>query len=279
MTHTTGTLADASPALFWRHWRPDAPGSEVRARIVLVHGIHEHSGRYAYVASRLMLKGIEVFALDLRGHGQSEGGRGEIDAFEEYRTDLDRLMGVVSARGLDVPAFLMGHSMGGLVAASWWASRDHSAFAGLILSSPALALPPVNAVLSVAAPFVAKRFPRMRVTKLDRSALSRDPQVGERYAADPLVTNAGVQARTGYELLHAAKQLAATPEAFTAPLYAFHGTDDTITLPSGSSRLVEACPASDATLRLWRGLRHETMNEPERDEVIDAVADWVLARV
>ncbi len=245
---------------------------------MLVHGIHEHSGRYAYVASRLMLKGIEVHAIDLRGHGQSEGERGQIDSFAEYLLDVDQLVRHVAARGSGAPMFLMGHSMGGLIAASWWASRDHSAFEGLILSSPALALPPVNALLQKAAPFVSKRLPRVRVTTLDRTALSRDEQVGERYRNDPLVINTGVQARTGYEILQSAQKLEATPEAFDKPLFVFHGTDDTITMPSGSSRLVEACPAPDSTLRLWRGLRHETMNEPERDEVIDAVAAWVLAR-
>ncbi|MEL6617200.1 MAG: alpha/beta hydrolase, partial [Bacteroidota bacterium] len=89
MTHTSGTL-DGSPPLFWRLWRPDMPSGEIRAAVGLVHGIHEHSGRYAYLASRLMLQGIEVHALDLRGHGESRGARGQIDAFSEYSVDVER---------------------------------------------------------------------------------------------------------------------------------------------------------------------------------------------
>ena len=91
------------------------------------------------------------------------------------------------------------------------------------------------------------------------------------------MTNAGVQARTGYELLQTSRRFPERYDAFDAPLYLFHGTDDQITSPSGTERLAEHAPSDDVTLRLWRGLRHETMNEPERDEVIDAVADWILA--
>ena len=277
MTHTTGFL-DGSPTLRWRLWRPDAPGGEVRASLALVHGIHEHSGRYAYVASRLMLRGIEVHAFDYRGHGESHGPRGQIEAFSEWLEDVDRFAERVRRTAL-APVFLMGHSLGGLIAASWWASRQPTDWEGLILSSPALALPAVNPLLQAVAPHASRFLPRLRVTRLDPSHLSRDPRVGEAYLADPLNVCAGVQARTGYEVQQAGLALREHDARFSAPLYVFHGSDDAITDPEGSRRLADAAPGDDVTLKLWDGLRHETMNEPERDEVIDAVAEWVLARV
>ena len=290
MTHTSGTLpggtapetpgGDASrePDLFWRLWRPDVPGGEVRAAVLLVHGIHEHSGRYAGVASRLMLRGIEVHAVDLRGHGESEGARGYVDRFEDYLGDVDRFVAHVREAGAATPRFMMGHSMGGLIAATWWAERQPDDLDGLILSSPALAIPPVNPLLQAAAPFVSKRLPTFRVKPLDVSQLSRDPAVGRQYMEDPLVTAKGVMARTGYEIQQAGDRVRQRLGEFRAPLYLFHGTDDAITDPAGTQRLAREAASGDVTLKLWDGLRHETMNEPERDDVIGAVADWVLAR-
>jgi alpha-beta hydrolase superfamily lysophospholipase len=277
MTHTSGTL-DGSHSLYWRLWRPDVPGGEVRAAVLLLHGIHEHSGRYAGVASRLMLRGVEVHAVDLRGHGASEGARGYVERFEDYLSDVDRFVEHALASGAAAPRFLLGHSMGGLVAATWWAERQPDALDGLILSSPALALPPVHPLLQAAAPFVSRRLPTLRVQPLDVSKLSRDPSVGRQYQEDPLVTSKGVMARTGYEIQQAAQRLRQRPQAFRAPLYLFHGTDDEIADPEGTARLAREAASDDVTLRLWDGLRHETMNEPERDEVIGAVAEWVLER-
>lgn len=280
MTHHTGTLDGSpeagTPALRWRLWRPEV--DEVRAVVALVHGIHEHSGRYAYVASQLMLRGIEVHAFDLRGHGESEGPRGQIESFDDYLDDLDRFIAHVQATATEAPLFLMGHSMGGLIAATWWASRPTDAFAGLILSSPALQLPPQNALLLTAAPVISRFLPRLAVGKLDLADLSRDPAVQAQYANDPLNTVKPVQARTGWELYQTSLRHDPTNEVFSGPIYVFHGTEDHITDPAGSRALAEHAPG-DVTLKLWEGLRHETMNEPERDKVIAALADWILAHV
>ncbi|MEL6617201.1 MAG: alpha/beta hydrolase, partial [Bacteroidota bacterium] len=101
----------------------------------------------------------------------------------------------------DVPFYLMGHSMGGLVVSDWWSSGDRDGIDGLILSSAALKVPPPNPLLLAVAPFISKWLPRLSVGSLDPSLLSRDPAVGERYIEDPLTTTSGVQARTGMELL------------------------------------------------------------------------------
>ncbi|MEM1056913.1 MAG: lysophospholipase [Bacteroidota bacterium] len=275
MTHTTGTL-DGSPALRWRHWRPEI--GETAASVALIHGIHEHSGRYAYVASRLMLRGIEVHAVDLRGHGESEGPRGQIDDFGEYVQDADRFLQHVRRSAAEAPRFLMGHSMGGLVSERWWVSHDHSDFAGLILSSPALAVPKPNALLLAAAPLIDRFAPRLPVGKLNLEHLSRDVRVQAQYANDSLNTVKPIQARTGWQLYQTTQEHDPADSAFDRPMYLFHGTDDPITDPEGT-RTLAAAARNHATLRLWDGLRHETMNEPEREDVIDAVADWILAQV
>lgn len=278
MTHTTGTLDGESPgvpSLRWRLWRPEL--GETRASLAFIHGIHEHSGRYAYVASRLMLRGIEVHAFDLRGHGESDGPRGQIDAFTEYLDDTDRFVEHVRQSAAEAPRFLLGHSMGGLIAARWWTSRSHDDFAGLVLSSPALRVPDPSRLLLTAAPLISRFAPYTRVGKLRLEDLSRDERVQAQYANDPLNTPKPVRARTAWELYQTSQAVDLQSGAFEAPLYLFHGSEDRITDPAGSRALAEAA-SGDTTLTIWDGLRHETLNEPEREDVIDALADWILER-
>ena len=277
MTHDTGTRTSPDgTTLFIRSWTPDRP---LRALVVLVHGVHEHSGRYAYLASALMARGIGVRALDLRGHGQSDGPRGQVDSFGDYVTDVEPFLAEVLAAA-DVPVFLLGHSMGGLVVAATVVDRGTEGLAGVILSSPALQLPPVKpAILERFAPVVARWFPDLPVTKLNLNTLSRDPAVGRAYRDDSLTIKRGVKARLGNELLVTIARVRQHPESFDVPLYLFHGTDDALTDPDGTRWLAEHAATDDVTLTIYDGYYHETMNEPERDEVIGALADWLDARL
>ena len=275
MHHETGTRTAADgTALFTRRWTPDRP---TRAVVVLVHGVHEHSGRYAYLASALMARGVAVRALDLRGHGQSEGPRGQVGSFDDYAADVRAVLDDVLAES-DVPVFLMGHSMGGLVAAAVVVARGTDGLAGVVLSSPALRVPG-PALLRRLAPYAARWAPNAALGRLDLSNLSHDPTVERNYRADPHTIKRAVTAHLGHEILAAADAVRERPDAFDAPLYLFHGTEDRLTDPDGSRWLAEHAASGDVTLRLWDGLYHETLNEPERDEVIAALADWLDARI
>jgi alpha-beta hydrolase superfamily lysophospholipase len=276
MTHEIGSLiAPDDVTLFTRQWTPDGP---VRGVVALVHGIHEHSGRYAYVASALMRRGFAVHALDLRGHGRSHGTRGHVDDFAEYVDDVQAHLIDVRERIGDAPLFLMGHSMGGLVVASYVVTKGTDGLRGVILSSPAIQLPDdTPALLQKLAPFIARWLPAVPVSKVDLSQLSHDPTVARAYEEDPLNTVRGVRARTGYEILRAGERVRQHPEAFDVPLFLFHGTADAIAAPAGTEWLAAHAATDDVTLRLWDGLFHETLNEVERDDVIAALGDWLEA--
>ena len=281
MTHETGTRTSPDgTSLFTRRWTPDRP---MRAVVALVHGVHEHSGRYAYLASALMARGVAVRALDLRGHGQSDGPRGSVETFEDYVTDVgpfvDDTLTEIAASEMDVPVFLMGHSLGGLVVAATVVARGTDGLAGVILSSPALQIPSdTSPLLQKLAPVVARWFPTLPVTTLNLDRLSHDPTVGRAYRDDPLTIKRGVQARLGHQTLEAIAHVRRHPEAFDVPLYLFHGTDDALTDPAGTQWLADHAEG-DVTLRLYPGLYHETLNEIERDEVIAALGDWIDARI
>lgn len=276
MQHTTATISSSDGlTLFTRRWTPDRP---TVAHLFLVHGVHEHSGRYAYAASHLMQHGIEVHAVDLRGHGQSEGPRAEVNSFSEYSDDVALALTPLLADAGDTPVFMMGQSMGGLVIARMVVDHGVRGLAGLILLSPALALD-APAPLQKVAPVLARWLPRLPVGTVDLSKLSRDPRVAVAYREDPLCTLSGVRAALGYQMLTSIQHVREHVDAFTVPMYVVHGTADQLTKPEGSKWLVENAPSPDKTLKLYEGLYHETLNELERDTVLAELTDWILARV
>ena len=282
MTHATGSLtAPDGTTLFTQRWTPD----DLRGAVAVVHGVHEHGGRYAYLASELMRRGIGVFALDLRGHGRSDGPRGQVEGFDEYLDDLSVYLNDLKEELPPVPLFLLGHSMGGLVVASLVvaslvAQRGADELAGVVLSSPALQLPGKTPTLLLKlAPLVSRWLPNVPVQGVDLSGLSHDPTVERSYRTDPLTTVQGVRARLGFEMTRAMDRVRRRPEAFDVPLYLFHGTADAITDPAGTRWLAEHAASDDVTLRLWDGLYHETLNEVERDAVIAELADWLEAHL
>lgn len=276
MNHETGTLQTTDGLdLFTRRWTPDRGTDAV---VALVHGLHEHSGRYAYFASALMRRGIAVHALDLRGHGQSPGPRGQIEAsFDEYVRDVELFVETVKADSEGQPLFLMGHSMGGLAVATTVAERGTHGLAGVVLSSPALTVD-ASPLLRKLAPLVGRWFPDVPVSRVDLDALSHDPTVARAYRDDPLTTTRGVRARLAAEILRATERVRGAASAFDLPLYLFHGTADRITSPDGTRWLAEHAASGDVTLRLYDGLYHETLHETQRDEVIRDLGDWLVAR-
>ena len=279
MQHDASTLTtDDDLTLATRRW---TPSGRPKAVVALVHGIGEHSGRYAHVATHLMLHGYAVHAFDLRGHGRSEGEpRVYVDSFEAYIDDLALFLAYVHADAPRLPLFLYGHSLGGAIAAYYVAERGTDGLAGLILSSAALKIPAdLSPILQKAAGVLSRLVPKLPLTKLDTSDLSRDPAVVRAYEQDPLVYTGGVRPRVGAEILRVTDYLQRHAAAFTLPLYLYHGTADKITDPEGSRLLYERAPSDDKTLNLYEGLYHETHNEPERERVLTDLTDWLDAHV
>ncbi|MGH8781569.1 lysophospholipase [Paraburkholderia sp.] len=246
-----------------------------RATVALLHGLAEHAGRYAALAQRLNDAGIELLAIDLRGHGRAPGRRTWVERFDDYLHDADALVGVASRSG--APLFLMGHSMGGAIAALYAIERSRP-LAGLILSSPALA--PGRDVprwMTSLSQVISRVWPGFPALKIDASLLSRDPTVVAANLDDPLVHHGAVPARTGAELLLAMARIERGREALRVPLLVYHGTLDKLTEPDGSRAFGAHAGSPDKTLTLYEGSYHETMNDLDRDRVIDALIAWITS--
>lgn len=276
MPHTAYELhgSDGLP-LFAQSWQ--APGGAPRGAIALVHGMGEHSGRYAKLAEYLGQHGFATYAYDLRGHGRSGGPRVYVDKFDEYLSDTDVFLTDLRRRCGPTPVFLVGHSMGGTIAALYAITRQ-PAVRGLVLSSPAIQLgADIPKALIVVGRWLARALPRLPVRKIDTRLISRDLAVIAQAASDPLNCYGGTPARTGAELLNAMSRVLAACGTLRMPLYIFHGTEDRLTSPSGSQALYAGSASLDKTLRLYPGSYHETMNDLDREQVLQELAGWLLA--
>ncbi|KGE04804.1 alpha/beta hydrolase [Pseudohaliea rubra] len=263
-----------SDGTFFRHWSVAAPV----AVVLLAHGAGEHSGRYDAVAAWLKDRGIAVFAPDHRGHGESPGHRAHIDRFSDFFVPLDTLRDRIGETYPDAPCFLVGHSMGGLIAARYLLDRQDR-FTGAVLSGAALAVaePPSAPAIWINR-LLAALFPTLGVLQLDASEISRDPAVVAAYRADPLVHTGKFTARFVVELFSAMGEVAARRGELRLPLLVMHGDADVMTAPAGSEAFVAGVGAEDKTLRLYPGLYHEIFNEPERETVLADLYDWLRAR-
>ncbi|WP_250452009.1 alpha/beta hydrolase [Caballeronia sp. ATUFL_M2_KS44] len=266
--------------LFLHRWQP-APPTELRARIALLHGLGEHGGRYDALALALNAAGIELIALDLRGHGKSTGERAYVRVFSDYLSDADVLLEACAATPpTNTPLFLMGHSMGGTIAALYAAERAQTRkLAGLILSSPALVpgqqMPRWKVKLSR---IVGTLLPRWRAFEIDAALLSRAPGVVEAYRRDPLVHHGPITARTAAQILAAMERIAAKRAEIELPYLIFHGAADAICDPAGTREFEASAGSTDATLAIYEGSYHETLNDLDRDRVIRAIIDWTTVR-
>lgn len=268
------SLTDDGVRLFQRSWLL-AP----KAAVIIVHGYAEHSGRYEQVATHLAEKGYGIYAFDLRGHGRSEGKRAYVRSVDEHVTDLERFVAHVREQVSGQPLFLLGHSMGGTIVAAYLVSRDVD-LDGAILSAAALrSARGLARIPQGLISFVGRVAPKLPFAKLSSDKISRDEAVVRAYDNDPLVFRGMMPAGTAAAMIRAMRDIEARPETITLPLLLLHGSADEITKPEGSQELYERAGSTDKTLKLYDGLYHEVLNEPERQRVLDDIVSWLNAHV
>lgn len=263
-------------ALFCQAWLPDA---DLKAVLILVHGLAEHSGRYGNLVQYFVPRGYGIRAMDLRGHGRSPGSRGYVRRFRDYVDDTMAFLIRTRAEHPETPLFLLGHSMGGTIAIAC-ALEDPHGISGLVLS--ATVLTPgrsISRLHILAAGLLSRLAPRLKVTRLDSAGTSRDPAVVRAYEADPLVYRGRISARLGGEFLAAMHRGQRMIPRIRLPLLIMHGADDRLSNPEGSRLLHERAGSEDKTLILYDGLYHELFNEPERERVFGDMERWLEAHI
>jgi acylglycerol lipase len=263
-----------------RSWKADG----ARAALIVHHGLGEHAGRYQVFADRLADLPLSVAAFDLRGHGESSGPRGHADGLEGLAADFQALLpGLLSEVGAE-RAFVLGHSLGAATVLRWLV--DHGApasVAGVMISAPPLVVPrtiPVRLKLRLGRALrrVAPTF--ALGSGLPAEHISSHPPEVERYREDPYVHDQ-ISAALGVSLLDGAPALVASLPRITLPALIWHGTDDHIAHPDGGKAVFQHLGATDKTLHLLEGYRHESHHEtPERvDRLFATLRDWLSPRL
>jgi len=277
MKHTEGHFTSQKGfRLFYQCWLPDG---DPRAMLLVAPGLAEHSGRYGNLLDYFVPRGLAVCGLDYRGHGRSEGLRCHIDSFPEYVDDLRSFSEIVHDGHETKKPFLVGHSMGATIAAAF-AVRYQDRLSGLIVSCVTLeAGASVSAGMKLAARVLSLLVPKMGVSVIDASTISRDSAVVDAYVSDPLVYRGKIRARLGAELLKTIDELHSQVAEITLPILIMHGTADRLSDPEGSRVLYERVGSRDKTLKLYEGFYHEIFNEPEHRQVMADVEAWLAARI
>ncbi|MEJ8544648.1 alpha/beta hydrolase [Brevibacillus borstelensis] len=258
---------------FSHTWSVEKP----RAAMVLIHGTGEHHGRYQHVAEELNRHGVEVVSGDLPGWGRSPGRKGHIESFSQYLDAVEAWVETALQRaGQKYPVFVFGHSMGGLVAVRFIERFERrEQLGGAILTSPCLQLKiPVPRWKARLADWLDKSWPTLRMASgIKPEMVSRDPMVQKSYITDPWqYPKASVH--WYQELQRAMGEAWEERERVTVPTLVLQAGDDMLVDADAVERFAADLPV-DATFRRFPGMRHELLNEPERDEVLCCIAEWM----
>lgn len=259
--------------LVLRHWPTSGPA---RGTLLIVHGLGEHIGRYAHVVAHLNGRGWDVTGYDQRGHGTSPGKRGALKAADDLLDDLGRVMAAVKASSAVRPFVLLGHSLGGLVAAQFVA-EGRAAVDALVLTSPALD-PGLNLAQRVQLAVGLLLVPDLAMSnQLDATKISHDPEVVRAYQADPLVHDR-ITARLAHALVKGGKAVLARAGRWPVPTLLLWAGDDKLVAPRGSAAFAAAAPHAALRAQCFAGLYHEIMNERDAAPVFAALDDWLDPR-
>jgi len=253
--------------LLHRHW---APTGDAWARLLLVHGLAEHSGRYEHVGERLAKAGIEVHAADQRGFGASGGRRAWVDRWSQLHDDVEHRIAALRAEQPALPVVLYGHSLGGLISLGY-VLDGRSLPDLLVLSAPAVGAS-IPAWQRILVGVVSRLAPGTQLAnRLPSDVLAKTPSVWSDYIADPLNEHRST-ARFGALALAEQQRVAASLDRLAIPTLVIHGGDDRL-VPTATSELFES--RRGVTRRVYEGVRHELHNEPEADGVLNDVVAWI----
>ena len=257
-----------------RCWRPVGPALGV---VMIVPGFNSHSAYYSWVAEQLAAAALVVYALDLRGRGESDGERFYVETFDDYVSDVAAVADVAAAREGNLPTYLFGHSAGGVVACLYALDRQ-AALAGLICESFAFRVPAPDFALAVLKG-LSHIAPHARVLRLKNEDFSRDPAVVARMDDDPLIAHETQPTKTVAAMVHADERLEREFPKLRLPLMILHGTADKATKPSGSQLFYDTAGSEDKTLKLYEGAFHDPLNDVGRQAVMADVLTWISARL
>ncbi|MEM7063681.1 MAG: lysophospholipase [Cyanobacteria bacterium P01_B01_bin.77] len=258
-------------SLFYQAWYP--PGV-AKAVVALVHGFGEHCDRYSTVTTALTQAGYAVFGFDNQGHGRSEGQRGHINRWQDYRDNVSAFLAQVRHHEPTLPLFVLGHSLGGLIVLDFVLAAPQE-LAGIIISGPPIRPTGIAKPYLVAiARILSGVWPRFSMdVGAGAETLSRDPAVVNQTQDDPL-THSMATVRWGTECLVAIANVRRNIHQLQVPILLVHGSADKVNDVQGSQEIFERITV-DKTLKIYPGSYHEPHNDLDRNQVMNDLVQWL----
>ena len=249
-----------------------------KANVIITHGLGEHSGRYSYVMEKLNQSDFNAYTYDLRGHGKSGGHSAYVNDYRDYLSDLLVMIEYVRDENSNVPTFLLGHSMGGFIT-TLFGITTNDLVSGVVLTgaatqTPRQANPMMRRVLQIA----GKATPKAAIKNDLGKIVSKDPLVVENYLKDPLNKAKITMGLYDQFIIKGIDFVKSNIDQFNYPVLLLHGSDDKIVDPTAAQIFLKNASSQDKTLKIYDGLYHEILNEPERDDVIDDITKWLSDR-
>lgn len=249
--------------------------ADPRAVLLIVHGLNEHQGRYDYLAGRFNGEGYNVYRFDNRGHGRSDGRQSYIEDFNTYFDDADAVFELIKEENPDLPIFMLGHSMGGFIAAGFGVKYPDK-LRGIILTDAATnnldAFSELNEIS-------LEENPEMTLPNELGNLISRSEYVVDDYKKDPYVSEFTTLKLMKVLMDQGIPWLVDNLNKFRYPVLILHGEDDKIVDPSCSKKFYERISSEDKKLKTYPELYHEILNEKEKEEVIRDIIIWVNKRI
>lgn len=273
-------MSSRGETLFTQSWTPTS--KKIRGLVLVMHGLNEHSGRYSDFAKQLNANGYKVHGMDWIGHGGSDGLHGYVPSLDYAVNDLKHYLQKVLADNPGLPCFCFGHSTGAaIILKAVLDPKVAACVSGVALTSPAVGVQPSHPVIAVLAPVISFLMPRYQLSAANKegAVVSRDPDALVAKYSDPLVYTGAIRVRTGYEILRITSYLQQNLRRLMVPFLVLHGTADTVTDPEASQKLYEEASSTDKTLKLLDGLLHDLLFEPEGEEIMQDIIEWINGRV
>lgn len=269
------TASSSGPSLYVHVWEPQ--GGAV-AQMLLLHGYAEHAQRYESLVRACCEASIRVVAPDHIGHGRSDGLRGYISNMDIAVEDAKQIYDDMVINHPDLPTFVFGHSMGGVIAVLMTELAADSV-RGLMLSAPAFQVINTPRITHIFAPIPAAIMPRMPFLPLKSSTISRDPEASRKYREDPLNYTGKVRFGMGWQLIRSGWMASKVAPMLSLPMWIGHGDNDKLIGIGGSKQFASKVQSDDLTFNTVEGARHEILNEPEGPGLIVEIVDWMKKRM
>jgi len=268
--------------LYCKYWKPALDGDAPKALVFISHGYGEHCGYYEHVAAALTSQGYFVFSYDHEGHGQSGGEPVCVSSVDVYVRDVWQHIDDVKRLNVGIPLFIVGHSMGGLIAVLG-ASQRSSDLKGVALISAALMLDPneTGCCVRCMAGLLGRCCKNMIIGQEDPTFNTKNKEMIKRLEEDPLNFQEGLKAGMGLQLMLSMDNVWNHVKSVTCPLLIMHGTADAIVNISGSKKLAQEISSTDITTEWFEDAYHMVHFEPDgvAEKCVNKIVEWINERV